>query len=127
MKIGDVTVTRTQFTRRDEENSPECDNKEYLEYENRTSGISKGIISYGYQRKVCVGENDHCKCEWLKIYEAKDVMHVLSKFPKAHAVEKVGYGMYDFDGFAVFSQDGPDRECLGTGETQAAAWEQAAT
>lgn len=128
-RVGEVTITREQFTRWDEENFPQFSNSKYLELENRSSSLSKNtIISYGYKRKTYKGNGVH-SYEWLKIDEAKDMLHVLSKFPNANAVEKIGYGLADFDGFVIFSelQDSEKYEPLGTGETQAEAWEQAAT
>ena len=53
-------IIRTQFTRFDSELHPECNNKEYLEYEEVNTGLSKEIISYGY-KKI-----EGTKYKWIK-------------------------------------------------------------
>jgi hypothetical protein len=60
-------IKQEQFTRYDEELHPECDNKEYLEYEKVSSDLSKNVIcSYGYKEIFYDGNY-----KWLKIKEAK--------------------------------------------------------
>lgn len=51
---------------------------------------------------------------------------VLSRYPEAKVVQKHGYGPHDFDGFIIFDQDFVDANCIGLGETEEAAWENAA-
>ena len=64
-QLNGVKVARTQFTAHDRELFPECDNAEYLEYENVSTGLSAEICSYGYQ-KINNG-----KIEWVKRKDLK--------------------------------------------------------
>ncbi len=64
MSDQEPIIVRTQFTRWDEGLHPECDNAEYLEYERVKSGISEGILSYGYQWRWPDG-----RYQWAKLSE----------------------------------------------------------
>jgi hypothetical protein len=60
-----MIIVRSQFCRKDEEYHPEYNNQEYLEYETVSTGLSKEIISYGYQVR------NGSSYRWIKISEAK--------------------------------------------------------
>jgi len=43
-------IIREQFSAYDGDLHPECDNRDYLDYEKVDSGLSEGIIKYGYKQ-----------------------------------------------------------------------------
>ena len=61
-----IELKEKQFTARDAEVRPECDNKDYLRYTSvkKTLGVGNIIISYGY--KLCVLQpSGSYKCVWV--------------------------------------------------------------
>lgn len=68
--IGDITYVRKQFTRFDQENYPECDNREFLEpVEIETSLSGKTTVWYGYQKLIERGPG-HFEYKWVWPAEA---------------------------------------------------------
>jgi hypothetical protein len=64
--MGDVShVKRAQFTDYDWLLHPECDNAEYLEYETRSTGLSRQVCAFGYQRI------EGTTYKWIPLSEAK--------------------------------------------------------
>lgn len=62
-----MIIKRSQFTAKDADYHPECNNKDFLEYVLIDTGLSRGVVAHGYM------EIEGTKYKWIPL---KDVPHI---------------------------------------------------